>query len=275
MTSTIRKRPEPARPPTPRRHLLSRVLSGVLAAAVVIGVGELIAVLIAPAAAPFLAVGSSTVDRTPAFAREFAIQTFGTNDKPALFVGMALIIVGIAAVAGIAERTRGPIGSLILGMLGVVGVSAALARPGATWVYVVPTVVGVIAGISVLRILTAAAREPVATNDAAEYSRRRFLVLATTATAVAAASAAGARYLGQQIAGAVENRLGFRIPGVAAADRAPAIVAGTDIGVPGVTPFITSNADFYRIDTALRVPQLTTDQWRLRIHGMVARELTL
>ena len=188
MTSTIRKREEPAHPPTRRRHLLSRALSGILAAAVVLGVGELIAVLVAPAAAPFLAVGSTTVDRTPAWAREFAIHTFGTNDKPALFVGMALLIVAIAAVAGIAERTRGPIGSLILGILGVVGASAALARPGATWVYAVPTVVGTVAGITVLRILTAAARDSVATNDAVVYSRRRFLVLATTATAVAAAS---------------------------------------------------------------------------------------
>ena len=275
MTSTIRKREEPAHPPTRRRHLLSRALSGILAAAVVLGVGELIAVLVAPAAAPFLAVGSTTVDRTPAWAREFAIHTFGTNDKPALFVGMALLIVAIAAVAGIAERTRGPIGSLILGILGVVGASAALARPGATLVYAVPTVVGTVAGIAVLRILTGAARDSVATNDAVVYSRRRFLVLATTATAVAAAGAASARYLGQQLAGALENRLGFRIPAVAAADRAAAIDAGTDVGVPGLTPFVTSNTDFYRIDTALRVPQLTTDQWRLRIHGMVARELTL
>ena len=275
MTSTIRKQPEPARPPTRRRHLISRALSGVLAAAVVLGVGELLAVLIAPAAAPFLAVGSSTVDRTPAWARDFAIQTFGTNDKPALFVGMALAIVAIAAAAGIAERTRGPIGSLILGMLGVVGVTAALARPGATWVYAVPTAIGTVAGIMVLRILTAAARDTIAPDDGAAYSRRRFLVLASTAAAVAAASVAGARYLGQQIAGALEDRLGFRIPGVAARDQAAVIGAGTDVGIPGVATFITPNAEFYRIDTALRVPQLTTAQWRLRIHGMVERELTL
>ena len=38
--------------------------------------------------------------------------------------------------------------------------------------------------------------------------------------------------------------------------------------------FITSNADFYRIDTALSVPQLSRADWRLRIHGMVDREIT-
>ena len=38
--------------------------------------------------------------------------------------------------------------------------------------------------------------------------------------------------------------------------------------------FITSNADFYRIDTALAVPQLSREEWKLRIHGMVDREIT-
>src|SRR5262249_21530201 len=50
---------------------------------------------------------------------------------------------------------------------------------------------------------------------------------------------------------------------------------------PGVKPegvelpsFITPNDDFYRIDTALAVPQLTREEWRLRIHGMVDRDVT-
>ena len=39
--------------------------------------------------------------------------------------------------------------------------------------------------------------------------------------------------------------------------------------------FITPNDAFYRIDTVLQIPAVTTDQWRLRIHGMVDREITL
>lgn len=39
--------------------------------------------------------------------------------------------------------------------------------------------------------------------------------------------------------------------------------------------FITDNADFYRIDTALTVPQLSRADWQLRIHGMVDREVIL
>jgi len=38
--------------------------------------------------------------------------------------------------------------------------------------------------------------------------------------------------------------------------------------------FITPSTDFYRIDTALSVPQISHRDWRLRIHGMVDRETT-
>ncbi|MBA2385946.1 MAG: molybdopterin-dependent oxidoreductase [Acidimicrobiia bacterium] len=53
------------------------------------------------------------------------------------------------------------------------------------------------------------------------------------------------------------------------------LAGGVEVGVPGVSPFVTSNAEFYRIDTALTVPQLKAAEWQLRVHGMVDRELTL
>ena len=73
------------------------------AAGVVLGVGELLSLPIDPDSSPFYAVGSTTVDRTPAWAREFAIDTFGTNDKPALFIGMTIFIVLLAAIAGLSS----------------------------------------------------------------------------------------------------------------------------------------------------------------------------
>jgi DMSO/TMAO reductase YedYZ molybdopterin-dependent catalytic subunit len=50
---------------------------------------------------------------------------------------------------------------------------------------------------------------------------------------------------------------------------------GVTVGVPGVTPYLTRNADFYRVDTALQVPDVPVDSWRLRVHGRVERELDL
>ncbi len=254
--------------------MVARATAGVLAGLTILGVGQLVSVLIAPASAPLLAIGATAVDRAPAWARQFAIDTFGTNDKLALFVGMGAATVLVAAVAGVLERSNRPFGSIIFAILGLVAAGAALQRPGATWLYALPTLVGVVAGITVLRLLTASARPPVA-EAAPDFSRRRFLVLATTAAAVAAGSAATGRFLAQQLNNAIENRRNFRLPFIAARDRAAAIAAGTDVAVPGVSTFVTPNASFYRIDTALQVPRLTTDEWQLRIHGMVDRELTL
>ena len=47
------------------------------------------------------------------------------------------------------------------------------------------------------------------------------------------------------------------------------------LGVPGLSPFITPNDEFYRVDTALLVPAVRAEDWTLRIHGMVDREITL
>lgn len=246
-----------------------------IAAGVILGVGELLAVPISPDASPFYAVGSATVDRSPVWAREFAIQTFGTNDKPALFIGMSVLIVVGGALAGILEGTHRPIGSAILAALGLIGVYAAVQRPGATWTYAIPTTIGVVGGIVVLRALTAATTvsSPEAAPHESWLSRRRFLVMAVAATALAAAAGAVGRHFAQRIAEVAENRRNFTIPPVT--DTAAPIPAGADIGVTGSTPFLTPNAHFYRIDTALQVPRLTTGEWQLRIHGMVDREITI
>ncbi|MFT4128145.1 MAG: molybdopterin-dependent oxidoreductase, partial [Gordonia sp. (in: high G+C Gram-positive bacteria)] len=60
-----------------------------------------------------------------------------------------------------------------------------------------------------------------------------------------------------------------------AADPAPPVPPGADIGVDGATSFLTDNDSFYRIDTALQVPSLTAADWQLRVHGMVDEEFTL
>ena len=51
--------------------------------------------------------------------------------------------------------------------------------------------------------------------------------------------------------------------------------AGAELGVEGVMPFITPNAEFYRIDTALVAPQIRPGSWKLDVGGMVDRPFTL
>jgi DMSO/TMAO reductase YedYZ molybdopterin-dependent catalytic subunit len=53
------------------------------------------------------------------------------------------------------------------------------------------------------------------------------------------------------------------------------VPAGADLGVPGVTSYVTPNDEFYRIDTALQVPVIDPDKWRLTITGMVENEVSI
>jgi DMSO/TMAO reductase YedYZ molybdopterin-dependent catalytic subunit len=57
--------------------------------------------------------------------------------------------------------------------------------------------------------------------------------------------------------------------------RAPALPSGADLRIRGLSPFVTPNSSFYRVDTALVLPQVAPSSWQLRIHGMVAHEMTL
>jgi DMSO/TMAO reductase YedYZ molybdopterin-dependent catalytic subunit len=53
------------------------------------------------------------------------------------------------------------------------------------------------------------------------------------------------------------------------------IPAGAELSTPGLSPLVVPNDEFYRIDTALIVPSVDVDTWRLSIHGMVDRPITL
>ena len=102
--------------------------------------------------------------------------------------------------------------------------------------------------------------------------RRRFLVVSAGLVAFAGMAAAGGRALRERFS-AVQSRRELVLP---AADQPLApLAARHGVDVEGMTPFRTSNADFYRIDTALTVPQVPVEGWTLDVKGMVDRELTL
>jgi DMSO/TMAO reductase YedYZ molybdopterin-dependent catalytic subunit len=103
-------------------------------------------------------------------------------------------------------------------------------------------------------------------------ARRRFLVSSGIAVAAAAAGTIGGRELiTRRDVGQARATLRFPRPAVAA----PPLPAGSDLKIRGLASFITPNASFYRVDTALFLPQVDPASWQLRIHGMVQREITL
>src|SRR5260370_31163973 len=80
---------------------LAGAVGGVLAAAVAIGAGQLAAGLTVAQSSPVLAVGQAAIDLTPLPVKDFAISTFGTDDKNALLVGILVILAAFAAVIGL------------------------------------------------------------------------------------------------------------------------------------------------------------------------------
>ena len=101
-----------------------RAQAGIVAAGVAVGVGHLVAALVNPVASPLLAVGSALIDAAPTPAKEFAVRTFGTNDKPILVSSIGVVLVVFGALAGaraLNERvveTFGQVGPAILHISG-------------------------------------------------------------------------------------------------------------------------------------------------------------
>jgi DMSO/TMAO reductase YedYZ molybdopterin-dependent catalytic subunit len=100
-------------------------------------------------------------------------------------------------------------------------------------------------------------------------SRRGFLQLSAGVALGSAAVAALGRLVGGNRAAVADARESLNLP------EPPSLQPPAGVQADGATPWVTSNDDFYRIDTALSVPQILPSDWKLRIHGMVEREIEL
>jgi DMSO/TMAO reductase YedYZ molybdopterin-dependent catalytic subunit len=116
------------------------------------------------------------------------------------------------------------------------------------------------------------AARPTARLAVSEPPRRQFMQLSAAAVGVAGVAYLGGRLLSERtsVAAAVEH---LKLP--AATDPAAPLPVGCNLGIPGLASFITPDSAFYRVDTAIVLPQIPPSAWQLRIHGMVSREITL
>jgi DMSO/TMAO reductase YedYZ molybdopterin-dependent catalytic subunit len=270
-------------------------VAGIVAAIVALGVAELIAGIRQQWRSPVIDVGDRVIDNVPPFVKDFAIETFGTNDKPALLIGIGVTLLVYAAVIGaLSFRRRIRIGLVGIGVFGLIGAWAAASnRAGGSMDDAVPALLGSAVGATALWVVhrfarpllagppSADASDPTgadhpAPTDAPRATRRELLVRSGGVLAALAFVGAGAGAVGRNIRSrfsAAESRMSVTLP--RATNALDAIPDGVSVGVDGVAPFVTPNADFYRIDTALTVPQVPTDGYELRVTGMVAEELRL
>ena len=271
------------------------VLAGLLAGAIGVCVGFLISGLTGPAGSPVVAVAQLAIDLSPPPLKNFAIKEFGSHDKLVLQIGVLVVLAVFAAVIGILAQRREASGLIGIAIFGAVGLIAAGTRPTATAVDLLPALIGSAAAAFALIRLTRAAgpapgrqppppapaaegtgegggARPTASLSVAEPPRRQFMTVGAVTAGAAAVSYFGGRMLTERssVAAAVRS---LHLP--AAAKPVPPVPAGSDLRIPGLGPFVTPNSAFYRVDTAIVLPQVPPSSWQLRIHGMVSREITL
>ncbi|GGI08785.1 molybdopterin-dependent oxidoreductase [Egicoccus halophilus] len=261
-------------------------LSGVLAAASAVAVGEVTAALVPAWPGPVVAIADRVIEGAPAALTAWAIDTFGTADKPLLVAGVLVVLALAAAALGVLARRRPGLALVGVVALGAVAALAGLADPGFGPAAAVPGLAAIVPGVAVLLVLTAAqarlgvagagpgvGREHGPAGGSADPGRRRFLVLAAAVAAGAAATGTAARVLLAR----------FDVEAARAALTLPAPSARRDLPAPpdaaldvaGATPLFTPNDAFYRIDTALQVPRIDPATHRLQVTGMVERPLSL
>ena len=263
------------------RTRLPAAIAGLAAVGLVLGLTELVALLVDGMPSLVTSVGSLVVPVTPPPVKDWAIEVFGTSDKGALAIGTVVITLAVGAAAGIRGLWDRSTAAVLVAAFTGVGLFAALMQPLASGPVVLVVTLG--AAVLVWVVLRAAwalvesgADVPglpgAPTGDPRDpgVARRRFLGLVGGVGTVAVASAVGAR-LGQPSTTATATPLSLPDPRRQLPRPSPA----ASFDVTGLTPLHVPNDDFYRIDTALSVPRIDASRWRLRIHGMVDREVEL
>jgi DMSO/TMAO reductase YedYZ molybdopterin-dependent catalytic subunit len=258
-----------------KRAAVRGALAGLLAGAVGVCVGFLISGFTGPVGSPVVAVGEVSIDLSPPPVKNFAITEFGSHDKVVLQIGVLVVLAVFAAVIGVLAQRRESYGLIGVAIFGAVGLAAAGTRPTSTATDLLPSLIGAAAAAFALVGLTRAgspASAPRASGGMSEPARRQFMAFGAVAAGGAAVSYLGGRLLTERasVSAAVSS---LRLP--APTTPAPPLPDGVNLRIPGLGPFITPNSAFYRVDTAIVLPQIPPSSWRLRIHGMVSRELTL
>jgi DMSO/TMAO reductase YedYZ molybdopterin-dependent catalytic subunit len=278
----------PAAPSPPRRAVI-----GAVAGAAALAASSLVAAVVPGGQSPLTSVGDEVVSLTPAGLREAAIGLLGSSDKPVILAATGILTLGIAALLGLAARhDRVPLalgGAILLAVgLAATADSSPAALPGGIAAAVAAAAAAAWSVASLCRpsAPTSSPRaqpvpappaphpRPPRTWSEKEMSRRQFTLLAAAVTATAAIGQGLASLLASAGSTAVQAmRAAVRLPRVAHPLPPPA--PADSFAVPGLTPLVTPNSAFYRIDTAFVPPSVDPGSWALSIDGMVRAPLSL
>ncbi len=267
-----------------RPSRLAGALAGLLAGGAALGIAELLAGLVDGVPSPLNAIGSLVIALQPPGAKQIVADLFGTNDKLLLTLAVLVVALVLSAGLGILARSgRGDEGPdptrfrmAVAGFIGVglVAVVASLINPPVNpALAVVSVAIAIVVAWQVLALLLGRAGERAGHGPVAEmpdWSRRRFLGTSLAVGAGAVASGTVGRLL-------INYRNAAAVPIAdvpAPAATVPPVPADARLDVSGISPLVTPNKDFYRIDTQLITPHVDAGTWKLTVTGMVNNELS-
>jgi DMSO/TMAO reductase YedYZ molybdopterin-dependent catalytic subunit len=254
-------------------------LAGAVAGLAGLAIAGLVAWVVAPAGSPVPAVGELIIELLPASLVNFGKEVLGFADKPVLLAMIVAAVLIVCGLAGELESRRRFAGAVLFAAVAVLGIIGIAAQPDVSITAYVPAIVGLLLGYMILSTLISKLQqwrpaEAAAVDRAAQSpARRNFLAW----TIVVGAASVVAAITGQVLARAsstvntLRENLKLPTPTKPSSDPPP----GADFRIEGLTPYVTPNDDFYRIDTALQVPVIDPATWTLRITGMVQNPIQI
>lgn len=272
--------------------------AGAVAVGGALAVGELLAGLVPGVPSPLLAVARFIVDIQPPGAKDLVVSLFGEADKLAFQVFIVLVALAVGAALGRLAPARPDLAAILVAGFAFAGFAACLRDPNnVTALSAGVAAVEAFVGIRLLGWLVRLAAVPgsgtadgaganvvVATGRARhgpglagrmpDWTRRSLL------------QTGGAIAVGSLVAGTAGRLLLERQRNPAIPDKVPTVplpatlppgadLATADLAAGGLAPIVVPTADFYRIDTAFIPPSVDKATWKLRVWGLVDREIEL
>ena len=256
---------EAPRPPVSRAWLAG---AGVVAGGCAVALSEATAWTLRADTGPVGAVAAVVRDATPGALAELLIGLVGAADKPLLLGGTVVLLLAVCGYAASWVRRAPLVPDLVFLALAGIGFAALMSRPTPTTGAALALVVGVMTWVVTLRLLTGPVLDDRPGTDS--EGRRTFLKRAGIVVGLAAVLTVAGRAAGGLRRGVEQSRRLLRLP-VTPGE----VPRAADLRVEGIAPWRTPDEEFYLIHTALASPAIRPEDWTLRIHGMVEREVRI
>jgi DMSO/TMAO reductase YedYZ molybdopterin-dependent catalytic subunit len=248
---------------------------GVAASGLGVAAGELLAGFLSPSVSPVTALGGVVIDAVPGGVKELAVSLFGTADKIVLIASIALVTLVLAATAGLLEYRRRGAGLLLVVVAGAAGLAAVVTRAQSAPTAAIAPVAATVVTMLFLRLVIQRLETWRSAPEAGDMplARRSFVQLlgGTAIAAVVAGIATTVVRRAGTVASDFRRGVALRAP-VTPPQNVP---DGAALTLAGLQPLVTPNSDFYRIDTALIPPAVNPPEWKLKVTGLVEREVEL